>query len=99
AVIKHYLGRIPAGAMNSRDRELHFGLLHFASQLEAIADIAEKSLACEAERRGGQPLALPAEDMAALAELQHRVLQRFDMATTVLTNRDAALARDFQHEG
>lgn len=99
AVIKHYLGRIPAGAMTFRDRELHFGLLHFASQLEAIADIAEKSLAREAERRGGQPLALPAEDMAALAELQHRVLQRFDMATTVLTNRDAALARAFQQDG
>ncbi|MEX2044916.1 MAG: Na/Pi symporter [Opitutus sp.] len=99
AAIKHYLSRIPSDAMSERDGQLYFGLMHFASQLEAIADVVEKSIAREVLKAGPPGEEMAGEDVASLADLERRVTRRFELAILVLTNRDSALARRFQQEG
>ncbi len=99
AAIKHYLSQIPTDAMSERDGQLHFGLLHFASQLEAIADVIEKSIAREVLKGEPPAEAMPPDDLASLTDLERRVTRRFELAILVLTNRDPILARRFQQEG
>lgn len=97
--IKNYLSRIPAEALNPRDGELRFGLLHFTSQLEAVGDIIEKEWCAQVLKYAERPLPLAAADQASLAELQRRVQHRLAVAASVLTTRDRELARDFLREG
>ncbi|HUL55253.1 MAG TPA: Na/Pi cotransporter family protein [Opitutaceae bacterium] len=97
--IKQYLSQIPAEALNPRDSELRFGLLHFAGQLEAVGDIIDKDLCTQTLKHCERPTPLPPEDAADLAELQRRVARRLDMAISVLTARERNLARQFLHEG
>jgi phosphate:Na+ symporter len=99
SAIKQYLSLIPAEELNPRDSELRFGLLHFASQLEAVGDIIDKNLCMQTLKHCERPTSLLPEDAADLAELQHRVERRLSMAASVLTTRDRNLARQFLHEG
>lgn len=99
AAIKQYLSRIPTDAMSPRDRQFHFGLLHFATQLESIADVIEKIIARDVVKRADVAPVISDADRSALAELQHRVMQRFERAILVLTTRETAIAREFQQEG
>ncbi|HUK60611.1 MAG TPA: PhoU domain-containing protein, partial [Stellaceae bacterium] len=97
--IKQYLSQIPAEALNPRDSELRFGLLHFAGQLEAVGDIIDKDLCTQTLKHCERPTPLAPEDAADLAELQRRVVHRLDMAISVLTARERNLARQFLREG
>jgi phosphate:Na+ symporter len=99
SAIKHYLSRIPSDAMSERDGQLHFGLMHFISQLEAIADVTEKAIARQVMKGGPPAEEMAADDLASLADLERRVTRRFELAILVLTNRDSALAERFQMEG
>ncbi len=97
--IKLYLSQIPDDALTPRDSQLQFGLLNFASQLESIGDIIDKSM-CSAvlkqSREGGE---MSPEDAADLQTLFEKVLRRMDAAISVLATRDRGLARQFLREG
>lgn len=97
--IKNYLSRIPAEALNPRDGELRFGLLHFTGQLEAVGDIIEKEWCAQVLKFAEHPLPLAPADQASLAELQRRVQHRLSLAASVLTTRDRELAANFLREG
>jgi phosphate:Na+ symporter len=99
AAIKHYLSRIPAEDMTPRDSQLQFGLLHFASQLESIADVIDKSIVHQVNKHIDRPYPVHPEDLAALAEMERRVVRRFDLALLLLTTRDTATAKQFHQEG
>jgi phosphate:Na+ symporter len=93
--IKQYLSQLSSDALNPRESQLQFGLLNFASQLEAIGDIVDKTLCGAAARQVQQPLVLTAADRADLDELYGRLSRRFEAAITVLATRDCDLAREF----
>ncbi|CAM3002569.1 Na/Pi cotransporter family protein [Rariglobus hedericola] len=97
--IKNYLSRIPSEALNSRDSELRFGLLHFTSQLEAVGDIIEKEWCAQVIKHAEHPLSFAPADQANLAELARKVGHRLSLAASVLTTRDRELAKGFLHEG
>jgi phosphate:Na+ symporter len=99
ASIKNYLSHIAVESLNPRDSELRFGLLHFASQLEAVGDIVAKELCVQASKHAERPLPLAAEDSASLAELQERVQNRLSMAISLLATRERSLAEEFLKEG
>jgi len=97
--IKTYLSRIPSEALNPRDGELRFGLLHFTSQLEAVGDIIEKEWCSQVIKFAEHPLPLAPADQESLTELQRRVQHRLSVAASVLTTRDRDLAKEFLRDG
>jgi phosphate:Na+ symporter len=97
--IKHYLSQLPTDPLTPQESRLQFGLLNFASQLEGIGDIVDKTLCGAAVKQVQQPLALSDEDKADLTEFYERVMRRFDAATSVLATRDRELAREFLRQG
>lgn len=99
AAIKHYLSQIPAEQMTPRDSQLQFGLLHFASQLETVGDVIDKSFCHQILKQIADPLPLHPQDDADLAEMHRRTLQRLELAILVLTTRDRATAERFLAEG
>lgn len=99
ATIKAYLSRIPAESLTPADQQLQFGLLNFASQLESIADVIDKSLCSTVRDHARERVQSPPADQADLEELYRRVLRRFDTAISVLATRDRVLAKHFLREG
>lgn len=97
--IKHYLSQLPTDPLTPQESRLQFGLLNFASQLEGIGDIVDKTLCGAAVKQVQQPLALNMEDKADLTEFYERMMRRFDAATSVLATRDRELAREFLKQG
>lgn len=99
AAIKHYLSQLPLDQMTPRDSKVQFGLLHFASQLETIGDVIDKSYCHQILKQIAEPLPLSPQDEADLAEMQARVVRRLDTALLVLTTRDRQVAHAFLKEG
>lgn len=99
AAIKHYLSQIRSDQMTPRDSQVQFGLLHFASQLETIGDVIDKSLCHQILKQIADPLPLAPEDQADLAEMHQRIVRRLETAILVLTTRDRATAQAFLREG
>lgn len=99
AAIKHYLSQIRADQMTPRDSQVQFGLLHFASQLETVGDVIDKSLCHQLLKQIADPLPLSPEDRADLAEMHRRVVRRLETAILVLTTRDRGTAQAFLREG
>jgi phosphate:Na+ symporter len=99
AAIKHYLSQIPTEQMTPRDSQLQFGLLHFASQLETVGDVIDKSLCHTLAKQIADPLPLSDADTADLSEMHQRTMHRLEMAILVLTTRDRAMAQRFLQEG
>lgn len=99
SAIRAYLSQIPANLLTPRESHVQFGLLHFTSQLETIADLIDKSLCHHAFKHFARTEVLSPEDQTALAELERRVIHRFDLAIVVMSTRDENLARTFLKEG
>lgn len=99
AAIKHYLSQIPVDQMTPRDSQVQFGLLHFASQLEAVGDVIDKNFCHQILKQLANPLPLAPEDQSDLAEMHRRTLHRLDTAILVLTTRERAMAQQFLREG
>jgi phosphate:Na+ symporter len=97
--IKLYLSRIHPDALSSRDSRLQFGLLHFCSQLESIADIVDKGIGASVLKPINLRQAMSLEDRAELETLYMRVNSRMEAAISVLASRDRALAARFLKEG
>ena len=99
AAIKHYLSQIPLDQMTPRDSKVQFGLLHFASQLETVGDVIDKSYCHQILKQIAEPLPLSLQDEADLAEMHSRVVRRLDTALLVLTTRERSVAHAFLKEG
>ncbi len=99
AGIKAYLSQIHSEVLSPKDQQLQFGLLNFSSQLEAIADVIDKSLCGTVRDHTREHLQLVPADQADLDELYRKVVRRFDSAISVLATRDRELARQFLDEG
>ncbi len=99
AAIKAYLSQIRSEVLSPKDQQLQFGLLNFSSQLEAIADVIDKSLCGTVRDHAREHLQLLPADQADLEELYRRVVRRFDTAISVLATRDRELARQFLEDG
>lgn len=95
AHIKTYLSQIPAEALTPADRQLHFGLLNFSSQLESIADVVDKSFCGAVVEHAPEGIRLQPEDQADLEELYRKVMHHFDTGISVLATRDRSLAQQF----
>jgi phosphate:Na+ symporter len=99
AAIKQYLSQIPVEQMTPRDSQLQFGLLHFASQLETVGDVIDKSFCHQILKQIADPLPLHPQDDADLAEMHRRTVQRLELAILVLTTRDRTTAQRLLDEG
>lgn len=97
--IKVYLSRIPDDALTPRDSQLQFGLLNFASQLESIGDIIDKSMCGAVIKHARDAIGLQPEDRADLQALHEKVLRRMEAAISVLATRERSLAEQFLREG
>lgn len=97
--IRAYLSSIPSHLLTPKESRVQFGLLHFTSQLETIADLVDEPFCRHAMKliKGDETLA--PEDAQALAEMERRVMHRFELAIAVLSTRDESLARTFMREG
>lgn len=98
ANIKLYLSRIRTEAMTAEDKRLQFGLLHFCSQLESIADIVDKNIGAFALKSVNLRQIMCVEDRADLEALYSQVVFRINGAISVLASRDRTLARHFLAE-
>jgi len=89
--LKRYLSEIEVEDLSDRDRNLHFALLGFSNELESIGDIIDKHL-CDACLKKPAACELGPEDRADLEEAWKRVMERVDLAITLLAaqNRDLA---------
>lgn len=98
ADIKAYLSQIPVETLSPQDQQLQFGLLNFASQLESIGDVIDKSLCGAVREHAHEMTPFSAADQADIEELYRKVLRRFDMAISVLATRDRKLAQQLLHD-
>jgi phosphate:Na+ symporter len=93
--IRNYLSRIPVEVLTPRDSHVQFGLLHFVSQLEDVADVVDKLLCRQIAKHIENPRAMLVDDIADLTTMHHKVLQRFDLAILIFTTRDRSYASSF----
>ncbi|MEX0774017.1 MAG: Na/Pi cotransporter family protein [Balneolales bacterium] len=96
--ITEYLSRMSEEALSPQDARLQFALLNFTSELEAIGDIIDKNLCHQLIKEVEGALVLVETDHDNLEELYQKVLNRFEMAISILAGRDEQLAREM-HAG
>ncbi len=90
--LKRYLSEIEVEDLSKRDRVLHFALLSYSNELEAIGDLIDKQL-CDAllkKAHGSHELATT--DKEALEGAWKRVMERMDLAITLLATHNGELA-------
>ncbi|MEX0929841.1 MAG: Na/Pi cotransporter family protein [Balneolales bacterium] len=90
--IKEYLSRMSEEEMSPQDTKLQFTLFHFISELEAIGDVIDKNLCHQLIKEIEQGLFLTGKEQQYLNELYRQVIDRFEMAISILASRDAELA-------
>lgn len=95
--LKNYLSRITEDQLGEKLGQWQMTLLGFAGELEAVADIIERHLCAEAIKQVQESVKFVQDDATALAGVYQRVSERLVLASSVLTVRDAATARDFLH--
>lgn len=89
--LKRYLSEIAVEDLSDRDRRLHFALLSYSNELEAIGDLIDKQL-CDALHKRGHSPRLSASDEKILDEAWRRVMERMDLAITLLATHNSELA-------
>jgi phosphate:Na+ symporter len=87
-----YLSQI--GELSDFDRQWHFMLLSYSSELEAIGDIIEKNLSSTVRKGVTEGFAPDPTDEAALDGLYQRTLRQFDLVASLVTTRETATAHE-----
>lgn len=93
--LKHYLSLINEQAIGERESHWQFTLMSFSNELESVGDIISKNLYDLIHREVTEGHSLTVEDAKALNELYLRVIERLEIAISLLTTRDTVLARQF----
>lgn len=78
-----------------RDSHWHLTLHTFSNELEDIGDIVSTDLCTLVRKQIEHRTVLAPEDWTDLEELYHKLTGRYDVAMSILTTRDANLARSF----
>ena len=91
--IKNYLVRLGSEAMNSQESRRHFQILTFATNLEHVGDIIDKSLLYMAEKKILDKKTFSSQGLLELNNLFRLVLESMRLAQTVFISGDAKLAR------
>jgi phosphate:Na+ symporter len=88
-----YLGQVGQADLSAHERWWQFTLLTFVNELEAAGDLLQKQL-CELIIRQEKDHSYFTDmDMQRLEQLHKRVVERFNLATTLLTTQTPGLAR------
>lgn len=95
--LKDYLSRITEDQLGEKLGQWQMTLLGFAGELEAVADIIERHLCVEVIKQVQESVKFAAADAGSLADVYAQVRERLLQASSVLTVRDPATARDFLH--
>jgi phosphate:Na+ symporter len=90
-----YLNRIGQLDLDSHERWWQFTLLTFINELESAGDLLQKHLCDLIVRQQEDKAYFNARDEQRLAELHQKLLERLDMATSLLTTQKANFARNF----
>lgn len=97
--INSYLGSLDWQNLSSAQRELAFGIMNYASQLDGVAEIISKNIVALVFKKLSGSLRLPREETEELLRIREMVGRRLDASTAVLASRDPALATIFLREG
>ncbi len=91
--IKNHLVRLGSEAMNGAEAKRHFQILTFATNLEHVGDIIDKSLLYLAEKKLKDKKNFSSQGLLELNNLFRLVLESMRLAQTVFISGDAKLAR------
>ena len=91
--IKAYLVQLGSEAMNQTEARRHFQILTFATNLEHVGDIIDKSLLYMAEKKVKDKRNFSSQGLIELNNLFRLVLESMRLAQTVFISGDAKLAR------
>jgi phosphate:Na+ symporter len=97
--INSYVASLDWEKTPASERELAFGIMNFASQLEGVADLVAKNIAAPVISSLPRLSHLSPEERQTLREVRDLVGHRLDSSTAVLASRDPALASDFLSQG
>ncbi len=93
--LKKFLSLIHEQDPQHRRGHWHLTLHTFSNEIEDIGDIVSTDLCTLVRKQIEHNTVLAPEDWNDLEELYHRLNSRFDVAMSILTTRDTALARSF----
>jgi phosphate:Na+ symporter len=85
--------------MPRAERELSFGIMNFASQLEGVADIVAKNIVATVVANKSRLAGISEEELSDLRKIRDMVGHRLNSSTAVLASRDPVLASAFLEEG
>lgn len=90
--LKAYLSQIDVEELSPKDRNLHFALLTYSNELEAVGDLVDKQL-CDALLKSPRcATALSGEDRADLENAWTKLLERLALAISILATQNQSLA-------
>lgn len=91
--LKRFLGLISEEELSPQDGHWHLTLLSFSNELEGAGDTISNNLCTVIGELLEQKLTLNEPDQAAVEKLYEKLIARCDIALSLLTTRDTALAR------
>jgi phosphate:Na+ symporter len=97
--INSYVGALDWSEMPRAERELSFGIMNFASQLEGVADIVAKNIVATVVANKSRLAGISEEELSDLRKIRDMVGHRLNSSTAVLASRDPVLASAFLEEG
>lgn len=97
--INSYVGSLEWSSLSPRKRELAFGIMNYASQLDGVAEIIFKNILPVVQKKKAGLFKLSPEESSDLLRIRDMVARRLDASTAVLASRDQSLASVFLGEG
>lgn len=97
--INSYVGSLDWSSLSTRQRELAFGIMNYASQLDGVAEIVSRNILPLVAQKSGGLFSLSSEETTELTKIREMVSRRLDSSTAVLASRDPSLASGFLAEG
>ncbi len=91
--IKFYLMKISRQELDEEESRRYQEILVFVTNMEHIGDIVDLNLMETAEKKARENLSFSPQGFEELRTMHQRVLEHFDLALALFTNRDAELAR------
>ena len=93
AAIKHYLAKLTQESLDPKEADRYLQILTFATNLEHVGDIVDKSLMELAKKKIKHGERFSDEGWAEIKSFHAQVLQNMKLAQTLFLSEDPALAR------
>ncbi len=91
--VKFYLMKISRQELDEEESRRYQEILVFITNMEHIGDIVDLNLMETAEKKARENLSFSPQGFAELRAMHQQVLEHFDLALAIFTNRDVELAR------